>query len=792
MPEIDPKICWPGWETVRLIGRGSFGAVYEIRRTLFGETERCALKHISIPQTDSEVRDLRGEGLDEESITRSFNDQARDIVREYRMMMRLNDCPSVVNCYDVNYIQKDSGYGGDIFIRMELLTPLMELLGQRQGLSEAEILRLGKDIAAALCACARLHIVHRDVKPQNIFVASDGRCKLGDFGIARVSERTGSATARIGTFNYMAPEVYKGERYGAAADVYSLGMVLYWLLNERRGPFVRVNTASEKDAALLRRMSGEPIPAPAHGSEALKRVVLRACAYDPKERCRSAEELLRELEAVNHSEFRKRNSEWRQEQTVAPVGATFGRPPVAPAGPQTGSDKNGLLRATAPTSADKTVGMFNRPAVASKATTADNTVGAGLAPARGRGQTTEPPGGASPSHPAEDGDKTRGLHDRRVPEPAPGPVPKAKKGKRRGLLLAVCALAAVLVGLLILKTAQDRRAEAAERARQDRLEAETEAAYENALALLENGQYEEAIAAFEALGDYEDSAERLLQARYGRAQALADSGESYAAARAFYALKDYRDSRDRCFALWGQITQRETLSAGYAHTVGLRADSTVLAVGWNNRGQCEVSGWTDVVAVSAGGWHTVGLRSDGKVVTAGWNYHDQCEVSGWTDIVAVSAGNCHTVGLRADGTVLAVGWNDYGQCEVSGWTDVVAVSAGGAHTVGLRADGTVLAVGDTRYGQCEVSGWTDMVAVSAGDYHTVGLRADGTVVATGDNGEGQCEVSGWTDIIAISAGGWHTVGLRADGTVVAVGWNDDGQCKVGSWRLALPVRQARN
>ena len=60
----------------------------------------------------------------------------------------------------------------------------------------------------------------------------------------------------------------------------------------------------------------------------------------------------------------------------------------------------------------------------------------------------------------------------------------------------------------------------------------------------------------------------------------------------------------------------------------------------------------------------------------GYNDYGQCELAGWTDIVAVSAGGDHTVGLKSDGTVVAVGDNDDGQCEVADWTDIVAVSAG--------------------------------------------------------------------------------------------------------------------
>ena len=240
------------------------------------------------------------------------------------------------------------------------------------------------------------------------------------------------------------------------------------------------------------------------------------------------------------------------------------------------------------------------------------------------------------------------------------------------------------------------------------------------------------------------------------------------------------------------------VSAGLGHTVGLKSDGTVLAVGDNTDGCCGVFYWQNIVEISAGSCHTVGLKSTGTVVAVGCNDDGRCNVSGWRGILAVSAGYWHTVGLKSNGTVVAVGYNDFGQCKVSNWQDIVAVSAGRIHTVGLKSDGTVVAVGcdddsaeyddydnydDYDDGQCEVSDWQGIVAVSAGGYHTVGLKSDGTVVAVGCNDDGQCNVSGWQDIVAISAGDKHTVGLKSDGTVVAVGCNDDRRCDVSGWKL---------
>ena len=230
-----------------------------------------------------------------------------------------------------------------------------------------------------------------------------------------------------------------------------------------------------------------------------------------------------------------------------------------------------------------------------------------------------------------------------------------------------------------------------------------------------------------------------------------------------------------------------SVSAGAEHTVGLKSDGTVVAVGYNGDGQLVTSTWTDIVAVAAGGYHTVGLKSDGTVVAVGRNGDGQTNVSTWTGIVAVAAGGFHTLGLKSDGTVVAVGNNDYGQLDTSTWTGIVSVAAGGFHTVGLKSDGTVVAVGRNSSGQTNVSTWTGIVAVAAGRYHTLGLKSDGTVVAVGGNDYGQTDTSAWTGIDSVAAGGFHTLGLKSDGTVVAVGDNGSGQTGTSAWTGIVSV-----
>ncbi len=291
-------VSWPGWEVVRKIGEGSFGGVYEIRRTLpDGRVEACALKKLTVPKNTDEIDELYAQSFDKDSITAYFRNQMSELVSEYSLMRSLNSCPNVVSCHDIRYVQHQDNIGWDIYIRMELLRPLKRALGG--SCSEETVVDLGTQLCNALTACHAENIIHRDIKPENIMVSDKGIFKLGDFGVAKVSERTGTGTL-TGTYGYMAPEVANHQHYGAGADIYSLGMVLYWMMNRRTLPFLPlppgIPTGVQRQQAQERRLSGEPLPPPVDGSEALKKIVLKACAFSPAERYRSAEEMSKALQ----------------------------------------------------------------------------------------------------------------------------------------------------------------------------------------------------------------------------------------------------------------------------------------------------------------------------------------------------------------------------------------------------------------------------------------------------------------------------------------------------------------
>jgi serine/threonine-protein kinase len=161
-------------------------------------------------------------------------------------------------CYeDYRVIEKEDGQGVNILIRMEVLESVEKIMASKK-LEESDAIKLGVDICKALELLAKKKTIHRDIKPDNILMSKHGDYKLADFGIAREIERTMSGMSKKGPYNYMAPEVYRGLEYGASVDLYSLGMVLYRIMNRNRLPFIPVNspkiTLRDRDEAFAKRM----------------------------------------------------------------------------------------------------------------------------------------------------------------------------------------------------------------------------------------------------------------------------------------------------------------------------------------------------------------------------------------------------------------------------------------------------------------------------------------------------------------------------------------------------------
>lgn len=273
-------IIFHNWIIKDVIGAGSFGTVYEIEREEFGRVYRAAAKVIVISK-----------------------ELVEETIRECDLMEQMKGDSHIVS-YEDHYVEQgEDGTEWKIYIRMELLKPLLSYIAEQGGvLEEREVIRLGMDICQGLETCQKFNVLHKDIKLENIFVSDTGHYKLGDFGISKVMKNNQNIRYLEGTRLYMAPEILSGKKYDGKADIYSLGLVLYRLMNHNRAPFMpsypQEISEKDKEETLKKRLQGVEIPTPCYAGEEFGKVIKKACAFQAECRFSTPEEMLKALENI--------------------------------------------------------------------------------------------------------------------------------------------------------------------------------------------------------------------------------------------------------------------------------------------------------------------------------------------------------------------------------------------------------------------------------------------------------------------------------------------------------------
>jgi serine/threonine-protein kinase len=223
---------------------------------------------------------------------------AARFVREARAAARLSH-PNVVGVYD----QGDED--GTVYLAMELVQghTLRDVIRKESPMSPARAVAILEPVLSALAAAHRAGLIHRDVKPENVLIADDGRVKVADFGLAKAisadTQHTATGGVLIGTVSYLAPELVVDGRADARADVYAMGVVLYELLTGAK--------PHEGDSPIhvAYKHVHEDVPPPSAKAPGIPRyvdaLVARATARDREQRPADAAVMLHQLHRVRQA-----------------------------------------------------------------------------------------------------------------------------------------------------------------------------------------------------------------------------------------------------------------------------------------------------------------------------------------------------------------------------------------------------------------------------------------------------------------------------------------------------------
>lgn len=257
------------YEIRELIGIGGMANVY-----------RC---YDTVDDREVAIKILKDEYLNNEEFIRRFKNESKAIA--------VLSHPNIVKVYDVSF--------GDMiqYIVMEYIDgiTLKEYINQQGTLSWKETVHLITQILMALSHAHSKGVVHRDIKPQNMMLLSDGTIKVTDFGIARFSNSTRTMTEQaIGSVHYIAPEQAKGDITDGKTDIYSIGVMMYEMLTGKL-PFDGDNAVS---VALMHLQVIPEAPRTLNPSipEGIEEITLKAMQKQPMDRYQSAQDMLTDIE----------------------------------------------------------------------------------------------------------------------------------------------------------------------------------------------------------------------------------------------------------------------------------------------------------------------------------------------------------------------------------------------------------------------------------------------------------------------------------------------------------------
>ena len=267
------------WTVDSKIAEGIFSKVFKVSRIDDGRVRHQCLKTIRFPAGNEELSRVISSGI-YQNVQQYLDEVEKSVRLNMEKMLMLRDNKNIVRYDNYEIIKESSCFY--LVILTELLQPLSDYL-KVDSARQNDVIKIGADLCAALEGFREVGVIHHEVKPENVYVDKLGNFKLGDFGVCK---------GRFGedkiTSSYIAPELYTKAPIDISSDIYSLGILIYKLLNNNRLPFLPSYPApvslEDRENAFARRMRGDLFPAPSNASHQLAGVIFKATAFRAHER----------------------------------------------------------------------------------------------------------------------------------------------------------------------------------------------------------------------------------------------------------------------------------------------------------------------------------------------------------------------------------------------------------------------------------------------------------------------------------------------------------------------------
>ncbi len=276
-------------EIQECLGKRGGTAVYRVKSTK--SDQLYILKHISVPESQRQVEALifTGAAADNDAAQAYYQQVVADYQTELEQLEALANSPNLDSFRSYEIRPKEEGVGFDVFLLAEYRITLERYLAENE-ITQSSAVNLAVDLCSALADLRAAGLIHRDVKPSNIYLSSQGHFMLGDMGIASVEDLKYCSMPESMLSPYSAPELFNlMANVNETVDLYAVGLILYRIYNGNHAPLEDEKT-SAKSADKLR-ITGQDLPAPMFADYEMAEILHKACAFQPEDRYQTPEEM---------------------------------------------------------------------------------------------------------------------------------------------------------------------------------------------------------------------------------------------------------------------------------------------------------------------------------------------------------------------------------------------------------------------------------------------------------------------------------------------------------------------